>query len=307
MAYRDAARAVIVFAWVVDREKLSAGTLCESTQGPMKSDSMASDQPLRFATFLAPNMLPVYERVVAYIGQRLGCAATLAEGTSFSDFARGKIDAGFICGLPYVLLTREPEPAVELLAAPVLQGERYQRRPIYFSDVIVRRESPYQSFLDLRGCSWAYNDRDSHSGYNITRYTLLRLGETRGFFGWVVEAGFHQRAIRMVAGGEVDGAAIDSQVLAVEQRDHPELAERVRIVEALGPATIQPVVAARHLPDALTDALRAALYDLGDDPSMRDALDHGFIERFVPIGDATYDDIRAMVAAAEAANFLTLR
>ena len=32
------------------------------------------------------------------------------------------------CGLPYVKLARQPSPPVELLAAPVLQGERYQGR-----------------------------------------------------------------------------------------------------------------------------------------------------------------------------------
>ena len=45
---------------------------------------------------------------------------------------------------------------------------------------------------------------------------VVQLGETRGFFSDVVEAGFHQEAIRMVARGEVDGSAIDSQVLEVE-------------------------------------------------------------------------------------------
>lgn len=271
------------------------------------SASSAGSQILRFATFLAPNMLPVYERIAGYIKRRLGYEATLVAGTSFSAFERSEIDVGFICGLPYVYLTRTPEPAVELLAAPVLQGERYQRRPISFSDVIARRESQSRNFLDLRGCTWAYNDRESHSGYNITRYTLLCLGETRGFFGRVVEAGFHQRAIRMVASGQADAAAIDSQVLAIELRDHPEQAEKVRIITQLGPTTIQPIVAARCLPHALKNELRAALYTMGDDPSLRDVLDYGFIRRFVPISDAAYDDIRAMVAAAEAAEYLTLR
>jgi phosphonate transport system substrate-binding protein len=81
-------------------------------------------------------------------------------------------------------------------------------------------------------------------GYNITRYTLIRRSETLGFFGHVVEAGFHQEALWMVADGRVDASAIDSQVLAIELRDHPALAEHVRIIETLGPATIQPVVAA---------------------------------------------------------------
>lgn len=266
-----------------------------------------SAKPIRFATYLAPNMLPVYQFIVEYVGARLACPTELAFGMSFDAFERGLIDAGFICGLPYVELTRSAEPAIELLAAPVLQGERYRGEPIYFSDVIVSRDHPARSFAELRGCRWAYNDRDSHSGYNITRYTLVRIGETRGYFGAVVEAGFHQEAIRLVCEGTVDAAAIDSQVLAVELREHPDLAQCIRVIDTLGPATIQPVVAARRLPEEMRDALREALVAMGADAAARERLAYGFIERFIPVTDARYDDIRAMVAAAEAAGFLTLR
>lgn len=264
-------------------------------------------QPIRFVTFLAPNMYRVYQRVAEAVGQRLRREATLSVGASFDIFARGGAEVGFICGLPYVELARQQPPPVVPLAAPILQGERYGGQPIYFSDVVVARASPYHAFADLRGRSWAYNDPDSHSGYNITRYTLVRMGETRGFFGAVVAAGFHQRALRMVARGRVDASAIDSQALAIELRDHPDLAARVRIIATLGPATIQPIVAARHVPAVLRDDLRMALCALGDDPGLRAAFDHGYIARFVPIEDAAYGDIRAMVAAAEAADFLTLR
>lgn len=85
------------------------------------------------------------------------------------------------------------------------------------------------------------------------------------------------------------------------------LAVRVRIIDTLGPATIQPVVAARHVATTLKDDLRAVLCAIGDDPTSRDALDYGFVARFVPIADADYDDIRMMVAAAEEAGFLVLR
>lgn len=273
------------------------------------SVTSASRHPLRVATYLAPNVRPVYQCVTDYIGRRLGCGAELVIGRSLAAFTRGEVDLGFICGLPYVELTRDHPSPVELLAAPVLLGERYQGQPIYFSDVIVRRESRYTAFADLRGCAWAYNEPDSHSGYNITRYTLLRMGETRGYFGRVVAAGYHQEAIRMVADGRVDASTIDSQVLAIELRDHPDLAERIRVIDVLGPATIQPVVAARHLPAPLKDDLRAALCAIGDDsdPAIRAALDLGFVAHFVPITDSAYDDIRAMVAAAEAADFMTLR
>jgi phosphonate transport system substrate-binding protein len=262
--------------------------------------------PLRFVTFLAPNMFGVYRFVADYVAERLGCRTELTVGYSFDQFASEEADIGFICGLPYVQLARQPRPPIELLAAPVLHGERYRGRPICFSDVIVHPESPHRSFSDLRGRSWAYNDPDSHSGYNVTRYQLVRMGETGGFFGRVVEAGSHQRSIRMVCSGEVDAAAIDSQVLAVELRDHPSLRENLKAIDTLGPAGIQPVVAASRLPEDLKTEVRAVLLSMGDDPAARTKLAHGFVERFVPVLDEDYDDVRAMLAAAEDAGFMTL-
>jgi phosphonate transport system substrate-binding protein len=261
---------------------------------------------LRFATFLAPNMYPVYEFVTRYVGQKLGRRTELIVGSSFDQFAAGEADVGFICGLPYVELADEPEPPVELLAAPVLEGERYQNRPIYYSDVIVRRDSPFRSFADLRGCTWAYNEPESHLGYNVTRYHLVKMGETRDFFGEVVAAGAHQRAIRLVCRGEVDASVIDSQVLAVELRDHPQLQSQLRVIDALGPAAIQPVVAASRLPRGLKTAVKGILLAMDEDPAVRAMLAHGFVSHFAPVTDADYDDIREMVAAAEATGYRTL-
>ncbi len=262
---------------------------------------------LRVATFLAPNMLPVYEFIANHIARELGCRTQLIVGTSFDQFATGEIDVGFICGLPYIQLARQTPAPVELLAAPVIAGERYGGRPVYFSDVITHRSSPFRTFADLRGRSWAYNDLDSHSGYNLTRQYLVRLGETRGFFSRVVEAGFHQRAIELVATREIDAAAIDSQVLAIELRDQPGLGEEVRVIETLGPSSIQPVVAARHLSADLKAALRAVLLEMSINPAARTELARGFVERFVPVRDDDYDDIRGMLDAAENAGFLRIR
>jgi phosphonate transport system substrate-binding protein len=59
------------------------------------------------------------------------------------------------------------------------------------------------------------------SGHTVTLYELVCMGARPGFVSRVVEAGFHQRAIRLVAHGQVDAAAIDSQVLAVEPATVP--------------------------------------------------------------------------------------
>src|SRR5260221_554889 len=83
-----------------------------------------------------------------------------------------------VCGLPYIQLTQRGDPPVGPLAAPVLAGNRYGGQPIYFSDIVVRRDSPIRSFAELRGRSWCYNETQSQSGYGITRYHLVQLGET---------------------------------------------------------------------------------------------------------------------------------
>jgi hypothetical protein len=106
--------------------------------------------------------------------------------------------------------------------------------------------------------------------------------------------------LRLVCQGEVDASAIDSQVLAIELRDQPDLAAQVRVIDVLGPSPIQPVVAARQLPDSLKADLRAVLLGLGDDSTARNHLAHGFVKRFVPVNDADYDPIREMLKAATA-------
>jgi hypothetical protein len=43
------------------------------------------------------------------------------------------------------------------------------------------------------------------------------------------------------------------------------------------------------------------------DPVAMLGLSHGLVERFAPVADADYDDIREMLAATEAADFHVLR
>jgi phosphonate transport system substrate-binding protein len=261
---------------------------------------------LRFATFLAPNLFPVYGFITRYIGDKLGCLTELVVGSSYEELGVNA-EVAFVCGLPYVEVTRRKGPVVEPLAAPLLQGRRYGGKPVYYSDVIVHRDSPFRTFADLRGRLWAYNEPLSQSGYGITRYRLVQMGETNGYFGKVVETRFHERSIRLVCDREVDASAIDSHVLALALRDHPDLAPCLRVIDTFGPSTVQPVVVLRRLPAGFKADLRAVLLAMAEDPVAQERLARGMVERFVPVDDAAYDDIRAMRAAAEAAAFLTLR
>lgn len=256
--------------------------------------------PLVFANFLAPNMTPVYTRVAERVGALVGVAGVLAEAADERQLTDGQVHVAFLCGLPAVQLADRADKPIRVIAAPIVDEPRYQGRPIYFSDVIVRRDSRFQVFADLRGCAWARNLESSFSGCVLTRYHLLSLGETERFFGRVIDSGSHEASIQAVLAGEVDASAIDSHVLAVERRRRPELATELRVIEILGPSTIPPVVVSNRLPSDLQAAIRDALCSLDQDTASRQRLAEGLIQRFVPIDDRAYDDIRTKTAAVEA-------
>lgn len=262
---------------------------------------------LRIGTFLAPNMELVYEAIALAIGTELGVSTELVVETEYANCVNDVNDVCFVCSLPYVMFQREGIGPSVPVAAPVLRGKRYAGLPIYFSDVIVHRDSEITAFEQLKGRSWAYNEPLSHSGYGITRFRLVEIGETSGFFGEVVEAGFHEEAIRMVASGRIDGSAIDSQVLAIEFRDHPEIIDQLRVIDSLGPSTIQPVTVTKRFDVEQRRRIQEVLLHLHEDPSMADLLSHGFVDRFTAVDDDSYEDIREMVAACEEAEFMELR
>jgi len=255
-------------------------------------------RPLHFANYLAPNVSSVY----AFVAMRLGRVAggsTFCEGTSLDELRDGSVDVAFLCGLPYIRLSRDEPALLTLLAAPVLAEPRYDGQPIYFSDVIVRRDSPFESFADLRGHSWAHSRDDSFSGCVLARYHLTRMGETEAYFGTVSFTGSNQASIRAVVEGNVEASAVDSHVLAVERRNHPELGQQLRVIAVLGPSPIPPVVVSARLGDSLHAELREALCELHTDPIGELVLGDGVIRQYTPIDDSAYDDIRRKLEEVE--------
>ena len=247
---------------------------------------------LRFATFLSPVLYDTYAHITRYVGERLGVPTTLCVGQSLDEFATGEADVGFLCGLLYADMS-QPRP-VELLAAPVVMGKRYRGEPLYYSDVIVHRDSLYTSFDALQGSRWAFNEEASHSGYNIVSYSLLIRGKTFEHFGSMLKTGSHFASLQAVLDGKADAAAIDSHVLDMWFQQKPELAQQLRVVEMLGPSTIPPIVATTRVNAQTRHRIQEVLCTMHQDIDGVKGLHGGLIERLVPVEDAHYDDIRCM-------------
>jgi phosphonate transport system substrate-binding protein len=260
---------------------------------------------LRVATHLAPSVLPAYALAARRIGERLGRPAELVVAGDYHRCTADVDHVCFVCSIPYLLLASEGRIRMEVIAAPVLRGRRYGGRPVYFSDVIVRADRPWRAIEELEGRRWAFNEPYSHSGFMVALHALVRLGAGTGFIGEAIEAGFHDDAIRLVLDGKADWAAIDSQVLALAARREPRVRRELRVITALGPSTIQPVVAsARRLTTAQRLDVRDALIAMDSDPADRVVMRAAGIDRFVTVADVDYDDIRAMLAAVEGAGLL---
>jgi phosphonate transport system substrate-binding protein len=260
-------------------------------------------ETLKIASCMAENTETLCQSIAQYMQLRLNIRTEYVTGIPWQErerrFDQGEIQILWLCGWPYVEKTAHADSNLEMLVVPVPAGVRYQGRPVYFSDVVVRRDSRFKSFADLRGAAWAYNEPRSHSGYNVVRAYLAGLGYRNGFFGAVVESGAHAQSVEMILGGAVDGAAIDATVLEwlVDQRE--ELTEQIRVIDTLGPSPIPPWVISTQVAIELRSAIRELFLTMHMDRLGRDMLNRGRLEKFVAGSDREYDPIRRMARAAE--------
>ena len=263
---------------------------------------------LNLATCMAENTEPFCQDLAKYLERKLAIPTNCVAGVPWQErerlFDQGAIQVLWLCGLPYVRKAQLNDFAIELLALSVPLGSRYRAEPIYFSDVVVRWDSRFRVFHDLRGSSWAYNEPLSHSGFNVVRAYLAGFGHSQGFFRDIVESGSHMASIEMILDDQVEASAIDTTVLdwVIDQR--PEVGAQIRVIETIGPSPIPPWVASTQLPGHVRSALRRTFLGMHEDSAGRDILARGRIMRFVAAHDTDYDPIRRMADVAASVSLL---
>jgi phosphonate transport system substrate-binding protein len=194
-----------------------------------------------------------------------------------------------MCAPPFFWLRKREDPPVELAGvAPVFRDGRAAGQPVYFSEVIVRGEGPGCSFPELRDRSCAYNDPCSLSGSHSALKKLAEIGADERFFGRMLCSGSHANSMELVARGEADAAAIESNVLRIALGTAAQLREELRVIEAWGPFPIQPVVLRSGLDPDLKGDLRAALLTIGAGSGVPSALAEHGLERFAPVSYENY-------------------
>lgn len=263
------------------------------------------------AAFVSDAGISVYDEIFSYMGKKLGRKVVFVSGFSYSTINSmldsGMVDIGFICGLPYVIKHDVPQATIDLLIAPVMKGDQYKDKPLYYSYVIVHKDSKFKHFSDLKNGNFVFNDEISNSGYNMPRSYLISIGETSGFFGKILRSGSHEESIRMVASGEADVSAVDSLVYEYDQVNNPAYIQDTRILKVLGPAGIPPVVVSTKLSLPLREEIRGILLSMNNDPDGRKILDKALVDRFTIVEDGNYDGIREMRRQALDSGYQVIR
>lgn len=179
-----------------------------------------------------------------------------------------------------------------LLVAPQVNGET-----VYHSWLIVPVNSPVQTIADLRGKTFAFTDPWSNSGRMYPTALVKEMGETpETFFNHIFFTYSHDDAIRAVANGVADGAAIDSLVYQYAIAREPELGEKTKIIHRSPAFGIPPVVISPHLRPQIRAELQNIFLDMVNNPDGQAVLDVLDIDRFVLADDIQYDSVRELEA-----------
>jgi len=261
---------------------------------------------LRFSSCQAGIAEPFCIELLNFISAELGLPCEFVNDVSWQERERllliGEIHVCWICGLAYVRESNREDKLIELLVAPVMRHPRYRAKTVYYSDVIVRTDTSFHSFEDLRGRTWAYNERGSHSGFNIVRYHLAMRGLDENFFGRIVESGSHRNSLQMVLQRSIDTAAIDSSVLEFEGAKNPAISGQIRTVAILGPSPAPPWVVHRSVSGDMQKTLRDIFLSINEHSKGRAILEAGRMLRFAPVSNHDYDQIRETDRIANAAH-----
>jgi ABC-type phosphate/phosphonate transport system substrate-binding protein len=238
---------------------------------------------------VSPEAAELWRKLLAAVIERAGLDITLVEhsGPAPINELWGRPDkaAVFMCGLPFA----RSDPRPELIAAPVPSPPDFRGLPQYWSELVVRKDSAFQTIEDTFGGRIALTVPDSQSGCLAALHHLMRVGDRFPLYGEVVTPTVTPLgAMSAVIEGAADVAPIDSYAFCLLQKYRSELTSQLRVIGRTARTPIPPLVASRAGLEPLQAAFLEAHEIAAVAPLMADLL----LERFVRPDPGSYDALR---------------
>jgi len=257
----------------------------------------------------SPSLTAAWHRLLAWVSARADVPLSVldaADPLPLDDiWRREDLGCVFMCGYPWALRRDPPH----LLAAPVPSPARYGGRPVYFTDFLVRHDSPYTKLEDTFGGRLAYSSEHSHSGYNAARFHLLDYltPARRSFFRELVGPLVRQvPVVDAVIEGRAEVGPVDGYAMDLLRRHGDARAKRVRVIATTVAAPSAPLVASPMVDADARERLTTALLEAHTAPEIAATLDELLLSHFVRVTPADLDVFLQRARAAEAAGYAKL-
>ena len=257
--------------------------------------AVASQEPLRIGltAVIVEDFLQLNRQLLQYVGEKVGVPVELVLRKSYQEMndmlEKGEVDVAFVCSPPYIL--GRDKFGLELLVVPQINGE-----PLYYSYVVVPKDSEAKRFEDLRGKVYAFSDPLSNSGKLVPTYFLAKMGETpETFFKRYIYTQSHYNSIEAVAVGFVDGASVDSYVWDLADATDPKFTKKTKIIEKFIPFPFTPFVIRKEIDPVLKERIRGAFLNMHSDAKGKEILNKLRIDKFVKVPDSFYNPVREML------------
>jgi phosphonate transport system substrate-binding protein len=238
-----------------------------------------------------------YEPFVQYLSKQLGVPVKLRIANDYAAVIEGQI-AGNIHIAQY-------GPAA--YARAYMNGAKIEPFGMqvnkdgtkgYYSVLWVKKDSPYQTFEDLKGKNLGLVDPNSTSGNNVPRFAMNKMGiKPEEFFANVVYAGSHENAIIALQQGQVDAAfnwwndENESMLRRMERKDMAKY-DDFRMIFKSDMIVNSPVAMLSALPDDLKAGIKEAFFSIAkNDPEAFQVLTDGEAQPWAPTSHADYEVI----------------
>ncbi|PZX28092.1 ABC transporter permease [Cupriavidus phytorum] len=255
---------------------------------------------------VTPRAEAAWRALLARVSERAGVALPYVEHAAPAPvsalWARPDCGCVFMCGYPYASAPDTPQ----LLAAPVPAQARYDGRPVYFTEFIVRADAPAQSLAQTFGGRLACMLPESNSGYNAPRHYLMRLApaSTQALYRPAAMATPTPReVIEAVLVGDAEVGVVDSYVMDLLRRYDPALTAQLKTLALTPPAPIPVLVASANADPRQCMRVRAALLGMHQDAAGTALMASLELARFVAVQPADYACLSAMADEADRLGF----
>ena len=216
-------------------------------------------------------------------------------------WSRPDLACAFMCGYPLTLTV--PHPVI--LAAPVPSPDAYGGEPVYWTNLVARKDGPVRTLEDALGCRMAFTTTDSQSGYHAPRVLLApHAQERRRLFSATVGPLFTpRRVVEALIAGEADVGPVDSYAFDLITRHDPGWVEPLAVIAKTRRTPIPPLVGSPRLPQGDARRLSAALLSVGEAPELAVVRETLLLRGFAAVSRARYDVLRNAAEVASLSGY----